>query len=135
MLRKILNHFNFSKNTKNITITSKITNSENPLSTFNKRRITYFDNQKCVKKSIGHVEYNKYTGCIYELFITNEEYRNLGLGSQILENIVNDMKNTKNRYSKNVWLSTSRYPHPFWEKKGFTYKGEICGLYYYYKKL
>lgn len=91
-----------------------ITNIENN-SIYCKKRITYFD--KNVK--IGYIEYKPFTGEICLFFITNTKYRNNGLGSEILDCVINDIK----FYGvKNVWLITSYYPHPFWEKKGFVYR-------------
>lgn len=116
-IRNIMNHLNpfvYPKlnlsNFKNI-----ITHSESPTSIYNKKRITYFDQHE---KEIGYIEYNLYTGKICLFFITEKKYRNRGLGPQILEHVLNDMRQYG---TKRAWLVTLKCPHPFWERHGFTY--------------
>jgi len=91
-----------------------ITNIEYYKSIYNKR-ITYFDKSNI---EIGYIEYNLHSGKICLFFITEEKYRNRGLGEQILQKVINNMK----QYGTNrAWLVTANCPHKFWEKNGFTY--------------
>jgi hypothetical protein len=79
-----------------------------------KKRITYLDKDK----EVGYIEYKPCDGKICLFFITNERYRDRGLGTQILNHVFEDMKIHQ---TKRVWLVTNKCPHPFWEKNGFTY--------------
>jgi GNAT superfamily N-acetyltransferase len=81
---------------------------------YNKKHITYFDKDT----EVGYIEYKPYIGKICLFFITNERYRNRGLGKQILESVIDDIKKYN---TKRVWLVTNKCPHPFWERNGFTY--------------
>ena len=81
---------------------------------YNKKQITYFDKDT----EVGYIEYKPYIGKICLFFITNERYRNRGLGKQILESVIDDIKKYN---TKRVWLVTNKCPHPFWEQNGFIY--------------
>ena len=91
-----------------------ITNSETA-SVWNVKTITYYDKKG---KDIGYIEYKPYIGKICLFFITNPTYRNRGLGREILNNVLNDIKC---HGTQRVWLVTNKCPHPFWEMNGFTY--------------
>ena len=80
----------------------------------NTKRITYLDKDT----EIGYIEYKPKTGKICLFFITDEKYRNRGLGKEILETVICDI--TKYN-TKRVWLVTNKCPHPFWEQNGFKY--------------
>ena len=67
---------------------------------------------------IGHIEYNPHTGFLWSFYIYKSEYRNRGLGKQILNNVLDDFRKHQ---IKRVWLVTNKCPHPFWEKNGFNY--------------
>lgn len=82
-------------------------------SIYNKKRITYCNN---LNKDIGFIEYSVNTGNIHLFYITNEKYRNSGLGSQILNFVLDDIKKSG---TNKAWLIANRYPHPFWEKNNF----------------
>ena len=110
-LRKILNKYPL----KISDFKYMITNSEYHESIYNKKRITYFDKSNI---EIGYIEYNLYTGKICLFFITDLRYRNKGLGEQILNKVIDDMKQ---HGTKRAWLVTAHSPHPFWEKMGFSY--------------
>ena len=79
-----------------------------------KKRITYFDKDT----EVGYIEYKRDIGKICLFFITNERYRNRGLGKQILDNVLHDFRKHQ---IKRVWLVTNKCPHPFWENNGFSY--------------
>ena len=81
-------------------------------SIYNKKRIVYYDR----RIEIGFIEYNVNTGMIHSFYITNETYRNRGLGPQILTAVLDDIKKSG---TKMAWLIPNRYPHPFWEKNNF----------------
>jgi glycerol uptake facilitator-like aquaporin len=66
-----------------------------------------------------YVEYKPNTGQIGSFYITNEKYCNRGLGGQILETVIDDIRK---HGAIRVWLVSNKYPHPFWEKNGFIYK-------------
>jgi len=59
-------------------------------------------------KHIGYIQY-RLNGQI-GLFFVDEKYRNLGIGKDILNNTIEDMK--KNNINE-VWAVTSK-DHPFW---------------------
>ena len=85
------------------------------ISGYSMKSITYTDK---TGQEIGYIEYKPYVGKICLFFITNSKYRNRGLGRQILNNVLDDIKC---HGTKRVWLVTSKYPHPFWEQNNFTY--------------
>lgn len=91
--------------------TSYITHSEYG-SLYYKKRITYYDSSQ----EIGFIEYTPHTGKIHLFYITNEKYKNRGLGPQILRTVLNDIKQSG---ITKVWLVTNIYPHPFWEQNHF----------------
>ena len=91
-----------------------VTYSDGPSSEYYKKRIIYFNKDT----EIGYIEYKPYIGKLCLFFITNENYRNRGLGTQILNTVLDDIQTYK---TKRVWLVTSKAPHPFWEKNGFNY--------------
>jgi len=71
-------------------------------------------------KEIGYINYRISTGqiCLFQL---EEEYRNRGLGKQILGKVINDLKKLG---IKEVWAITTEN-HEFWSnvyKKSFEYK-------------
>ena len=80
----------------------------------NKKCITYFDKDT----EIGYIEYKPHIGKLCLFFITNERYRNKGLGKQILETVIDDFRKHQ---IKRVWLVTNKCPHSFWEQNGFSY--------------
>ncbi len=94
---------------------SVTTHSDCPKWEYNKKRITYFDKYN---KEVGYIEYKPNIGKICLFFITNEKYRNRGLGKQILNFVLDDIKTYQ---TKRVWLVTAKCSHPFWEGNGFTY--------------
>jgi len=67
---------------------------------------------------IGYIEYKPYIGKLCLFFITNPKYRNRGLGRQILNNALHDIKL---HGTERAWLVTNKYPHMFWEMNHFTY--------------
>ena len=76
-----------------------------------------------LNENIGFISYRIGTGQI-GLFYLNDGYRNLGLGKQILNNTIEELRANK---QSNVWAVT-RYNHPFWSnvyKKGFVYKERV----------
>lgn len=88
----------------------------NPPSLLENKQIRY-----CLPNTdqeIGYIEYNVNSGKICLFFMTDSKHRNRGLGSQILNNVLDEMKE---HGTKRAWLVTNKYPHPFWEKHGFTY--------------
>lgn len=111
-MNKIINYF-YNKFSRPICLSDFIS----VITTINHNKtITYFDRNNML--DIGYIEYNINSGKICLFFITNEKYRNRGLGRQILENVLIDMKQNG---IKRVWLVTGKYPHPFWEQNGFIY--------------
>lgn len=62
------------------------------------------DVEKIAHKSIGYVSYKNKTGQI-GLFFINTDYQNLGLGKQILSNIINEL--TTDDKDKKIWVATS----------------------------
>ena len=84
-------------------------------SLYYKKNITYLDKRH---KEIGYIEYKPHIGKICLFFITNERYQNRGLGTQILDNVIDDFRKHQ---IKRVWLVTNKCPHPFWERNGFSY--------------
>jgi len=74
----------------------------------------------CYKNCIGYINYRTRTGQI-GLFFINKHYQNRGLGKQILNKVIIDLKEHNN---KTVWTITS-VEHPFWSNvynKSFEYK-------------
>ncbi len=70
-------------------------------------------------EQIAYISY-RLTGQIGLFFVNKDEYRNLGIGKQILNNVIIDMQYHKIPY---VWAITTPN-HPFWHnvyKNGFTY--------------
>lgn len=90
--------------------------SENITSEYYKKHISYFDKNGV---NIGYIKYKPNTGQIWSFYIINDKYKNKGLGSQILNNVINDIQGCGTKYA---WLVINIYPHPFWEQNGFTYK-------------
>ena len=88
--------------------TSYVTHSEYG---YYKKRITYYD----PNQEIGFIEYTPHTGKIHLFYITNERYKNRGLGPQILSTVLDDIKQSGTK----AWLIPNIYPHPFWERNGF----------------
>jgi N-acetylglutamate synthase-like GNAT family acetyltransferase len=84
-------------------------------SEYNVKNITYYDMKG---KEIGYIEYKPYIGKICLFFITNPKYRNRGLGQQILNNALDDIKC---HGTERAWLVTNKCPHMFWEMNQFTY--------------
>ena len=79
----------------------------------------YYDNVDLV----GYVYYNMNNGKIELLYIT-DNYRNKGLGKEILNNTIEEMKLNN---IKEVWCSASRH-HEFWNSVyngAFTYRYPI----------
>lgn len=68
------------------------------------------DVEKIAHKSIGYVSYKNKTGQI-GLFFINKDYQNLGLGKQILLNIINEL--VVDDKEKQIWTITTE-SHPFW---------------------
>jgi hypothetical protein len=68
------------------------------------------DVEQIAHKSIGYVSYKNKTGQI-GLFFINKDYQNLGLGKQILLNIINEL--TIDNKTKEIWAITTQ-SHPFW---------------------
>lgn len=68
------------------------------------------DVEKIAHKSIGYVSYKNKTGQI-GLFFINKDYQNLGLGKQILLNIINEL--VVDDKEKNIWAIATK-SHPFW---------------------
>jgi GNAT superfamily N-acetyltransferase len=94
----------------------KLTDFDNVMtSAYNVKTITYFDKKG---DNIGYIEYKPNIGKICLFFITTPKYRNRGLGKEILNNVLEDIKC---HGTKRVWLVTNKCPHPFWEMNGFTY--------------
>ena len=93
-------------------VTSYVTHSEYGM--YHKKRITYCDLNRH-SREIGFIEYSPNTGQIHSFYITNETYKNRGLGSHILTTVLNDIKQSGTK----AWLVPSIYPHPFWEKHHF----------------
>jgi len=72
---------------------------------------------------IGYIRYYNTTGQI-GLFFIDEEYKNRGLGKQILSKIIKELKMNN---CKGVWAVTTTN-HPFWSNvynKSFTYKDPV----------
>ena len=84
------------------------------ISNYNKN-ITYLDKNG---NEVGYIEYKPTSGKICLFFITNPSYRNRGLGKQILNIVLADIKKHN---IKRAWLVTANCPHKFWESNGFTY--------------
>lgn len=95
------------------------------LKQFKERRTVSDDTWNCVKDSevhiqyltsddteVGFINYRLSTGQIGLLFITNEKYIRRGLGTQMVERAINEMKQHK---IDKVWAVT-RDNHEFWEK-------------------
>ncbi len=61
---------------------------------------------------IGFIRYRKYVGQLGLLFITDKDYMNRGLGTQLVDLAIGDMKSVN---VKEVWAVT-RDEHPFWSK-------------------
>ncbi len=70
--------------------------------------IDFFDNlyNNCY---VGHILYRLNVGQIVQFYI-DELYRNKGLGKQILEQTITEMKENNIEY---IWCFT-KYNHPFW---------------------
>ncbi len=86
---------------------------------------------------IGYIYYNLKIGSIDILYI-NEKYRNQGLGKQILDKVIDEMKNYN---IDTLWVTNASKYNEFWKNvnnKSFTYtfpigvKPHLCG---YYMKL
>lgn len=78
----------------------------------------YYDNEN---KEIGMISYRHIVGQIGLFFIWDDKYRNRGLGKQILNRAINDMRNNK---TTSVWAITSEN-HTFWSNvfnKSFQWK-------------
>ncbi len=74
------------------------------------------------EENIGHIQYRLGTGQI-GLFYIDEKYRNNGLGKEILNNVINEMKNNN---IKEIWAVTSK-DHKFWSNvynKKFEYSDQ-----------
>lgn len=74
------------------------------------------------EKNIGYIQYRLGTGQI-GLFYIDEKYRNNGLGKEILNNVIGEMKNNN---IKEIWAVTSE-KHNFWSNvynKKFKYFDE-----------
>jgi hypothetical protein len=71
-------------------------------------RIDYYDKINNDKYA-GYISYRVKVGQI-GLFVLQPEYRNRGLGTQILLDVIDDMKNHNTSY---VWAVTIKN-HPFW---------------------
>lgn len=72
---------------------------------------------------IGFISYRIKTGQI-GLFFINNEYQHMGLGKQILSNVIKEMKERDVSY---VWAVTCKN-HYFWSNvynKGFEYKERV----------
>ncbi len=69
--------------------------------------LEYFDKNN---NSIGYIDYRVNVGQIGLFFITNHSYINRGLGKQILEKAIKEIKLYK---VKEVWAVTTDN-HPFW---------------------
>ncbi len=70
-------------------------------------RIEFFDNSNC--KYVGLIVYRLTTGQIYTFYLENE-YRNQGLGKQIIEQTIKHMKDYNTPY---IWLNIKKQ-HYFW---------------------
>ena len=84
--------------------------------------LTYYLNENDMqnKKHIAYMSYRVFVGQI-GVFVINEEYRNRGLGKQILNNVIDHMK--YNGVTQ-VWAVTT-FGHPFWSNvynKSFTFR-------------
>jgi hypothetical protein len=131
MIKKYLQSFIQRFNSKNLYLNDfkyVVTNSENIDSEYNKKNILYLDK---MNTEIGHIEYNPHTGFLWSFYIYKSEYRNRGLGKQILNNVLFDIKC---KGTKKVWLVTNKYPHQFWESNGFTCIGYLGNNLYHYKR-
>ena len=71
-------------------------------------------------REIGYIDYRNSTGQI-GLFRLDEEYRNRGLGKQILSKVIEDLRQSN---VSEVWAVTIEH-HPFWSNvynKSFTFR-------------
>ncbi len=99
--------------------------------------LTYYLNENDMKnkKYIAYISYRVFVGQI-GIIVISEEYRNLGLGKQILNKAIDHMK--YNGVTE-VWAVT-RFDHPFWSNvynKSFTFRNpaskSVTGYGYYMK--
>jgi len=76
-------------------------------------RLEYFDNDK----EVGYIDYRSFTGQV-GIFYLEPEYRQKGLGTQILLKAMEEMRENK---VPNVWAVTTK-DHEFWSK---VFKGSM----------
>lgn len=76
------------------------------------KRIELFEKETNLTRSIGYINYRTYVGQIGLLFITDDKYISRGLGTQLLNIAIEDMKKVG---TKEVWAVTSE-GHRFWSK-------------------
>ena len=84
-------------------------------------RLTYFT--KDTNQEIGYIDYRRASGQV-GLFRLDEQYRNKGLGKQILQRVIDDLKQ---HGIKSVWAVTTK-DHEFWSNvfnKSFQYREPI----------
>jgi GNAT superfamily N-acetyltransferase len=86
----------------------------------NNKLVEYYENND----KIGYIYYNLQNGSI-NIFYINEKYRNQGLGKQILNKVINEMKD----YNIDIlWVTNASKYNEFWKNvnnKSFTYKFPI----------
>lgn len=73
---------------------------------------------------IGYIRYRRETGQIGIFVIFDDCYRNVGLGKQILNNAIEDLRNNN---QSSVWAVTTKN-HPFWANvynNKFIYKERV----------
>jgi hypothetical protein len=81
--------------------------------------LEYYDKDKC----IGYIRYYLSTGQI-GLFFIQKEYRNRGLGKQILSKVIIDLQENN---CNECWIVTTK-DHKFWSNiynKSFTYREPV----------
>lgn len=81
---------------------------------------------------VGFVNYRVFVGQV-GLFFLEPKYQGRGLGTQILDRVIEDMKS---KQVKEIWAVTTK-DHPFWSKT-FTWRDPVhhtVGGHGYYKKI
>jgi hypothetical protein len=86
----------------------------------NNKLIEYYENED----KIGYIYYNLKNGSI-NMFYIQEKYRYQGLGKQILNNVISEMKDSN---IDTLWITNASKYNNFWSNvnnKSFTYKFPI----------
>jgi GNAT superfamily N-acetyltransferase len=77
-------------------------------------------------KDIAMTFYNIDTGRIESLFV-DHQFRNKGIGSHMLRNIIHEMD--EEYVKKIIYKPSSQYYHKFWQKNNFIM--DKSGIFYY----